>query len=288
MKVTQSALCLGICKVSTLSKIEAGTIDSSAEILSQLIERLGMSSALLGEQIDEKNYRVRQKIREANLEYCDNKIAEALEILNMLKVDYDGFSTANKQRFCTLYTLVSYENGDISVEERLSSLEESLKMTAPSYSLRNLPPLMSNMEEQILVYIANTYILMYNHKSAAKILSHAKLFIEKSFDDKIMAARELSNICYNLSLCLGQLKQYDECIKVARSGIEYSRKIKDMEELAWCMYNFAWSLLYRGDPKDKSEAKELLDNVDVKCLNKDLDLTSLSERSANLRKKFFD
>ncbi len=288
MKVTQSALCLGICKVSTLSKIEAGTIDSSAEILSQLIERLGMSSALLGEQIDEKNYLVRQKISEANLEYCDNKIAEALEFLNMLKVDYDGFSTANKQRFCTLYTLVSYENGDISVEERLSSLEESLKMTAPSYSIRNLPPLMSNMEEQILVYIANTYILMYNHKSAEKILSHAKQFVEKNFNDKIMAARELSNICYNLSLCLGQLKQYGECIEVARQGIKYSRTVKNMEDLAWCMYNCAWSLLYRGDPCDKSEARELLDSIDVICLNKELDLKSLTERSANLRKKFFN
>ncbi|MCD8314927.1 MAG: helix-turn-helix domain-containing protein [Firmicutes bacterium] len=286
--IKQSELCCGICDESVLSRIEAGRNSGSDEIKAQLIERLGMSSAILGERIDEKNYLVRQKIREANLEYCDNKLTEALEMLNALKADYDNFSTANKQRFCTLYTLVSYDNGDISVEERLSSLEESLKMTAPSYSLRNLPPLMSNMEEQILVYIANTYILMYNYKSAARILSYAKQFVEKNFNDKIMAARELSNICYNLSLCLGQLKQYGESIEVARQGIKYSRTVKNMEDLAWCMYNCAWSLLYRGGPCDKSEARELLDSVDVICLNKELDLKSLTERSANLRKKFFD
>lgn len=286
-KITQKELCAGICSESQLSKIESGGKEGDVNILSQLIERLGMSSALLGEQIDDNNYLVRQKIREANLEYCDNKLAEALEMLNALKVDYDGFSTANKQRFCTLYAMVSYDYGDISDEERLSSLEESLRMTSPSYSLNNLPPLMSKMELYTLGRIATTYILFGEHKTAAKILSHTKEYVEKYYDDKLAAADSLSLTCYNLSLCLGQLKQYDECIKVARQGIEYSRTASNMEELAWCMYNCAWSLLYRGDSCDESEAQELLDSVDVICLNKELDLKSLTERSANLRKKFF-
>ncbi|MCD7747630.1 MAG: helix-turn-helix domain-containing protein [Firmicutes bacterium] len=285
--IKQSELCCGICDESVLSRIEAGRNSGSDEIRAQLIERLGMSSAILGEQIDEKNYLVRQKIREANLEYCDNKLTEALEMLNALKADYDNFSTANKQRFCTLYTLVSHDNGDISVEGRLSSLEESLKMTTPSYSLKNLPPLMSKVELYTLERIATTYIWLDEHKKAAGILSHTKKFVEDYYDDKLSAADSLSLTCYNLSLCLGQLKQYDECIRVARQGIEYSRTIRDLENLAWCMYNCAWSLLYRGNPRDKSEAQDLLDNVDIKCLNKELDLKSLSGKSANLRKKFF-
>ncbi len=284
--IKQSELCCGICDESVLSRIEAGRNSGSDEIKAQLIERLGMSSAILGEQIDEKNYLVRQKIREANLEYCDNKLTEALEMLNALKADYDNFSTANKQRFCTLYTLVSYDNGDISDEERLSSFEESLKMTVPNYSLENLPPLMSKAELYTLGRIATTYIVFDEHKKAAGILSHTKKFVEDYYDDKLAAADSLSLTCYNLSLCLGQLKQYDECIRVARQGIEYSRKAEDMVNLAWCMYNCAWSLLYRGDPRDRSEAKKLLDSAEPISLIKEIDTGNLSDLIKEKRKKF--
>ncbi|MCD7822757.1 MAG: helix-turn-helix domain-containing protein [Oscillospiraceae bacterium] len=62
--ITQEELCNGICTASTLSRIESGKFNSNTSILARLLERLGLSADYLREANNDKDYLVRQEIRD--------------------------------------------------------------------------------------------------------------------------------------------------------------------------------------------------------------------------------
>ena len=259
---TQEDLCLGICSIATLSRIEngkAGNHDRS--YIPSLLERLGMSGDSINDIISEDDYTVRQMIRRANQANILEGTEEAWKIVQETRArindDHRNISLANEQRLIVLETELSRKDGIISNEEVLKRLENALRMTAVKYSPQNLPPYMTNMECQILGKIANTYDDLKQIETAIVIDSHVKRFMEHYVEDKLIAANHLTLLCYNLSMFLGLVGRYGDCISVARDGIYWHKLTGIKKTLPQTMYNCAWSLAQRNEEGDMEEAKKL-------------------------------
>ena len=130
-------------------------------------------------------------------------------------------------------------------------------MTAVNYSPDNLPQYMTNMECQILSEIAIAYSKLGQLETAIAIDSHVKDFEEFYIEDKMVAADHLTFLCYNLSKMYGLAGKYNECVAVARDGINWHKYTGILPTLPQTMYNCAWSLARRNEFGDMMEAKEL-------------------------------
>ncbi|MCD8107978.1 MAG: hypothetical protein LUE20_08480 [Oscillospiraceae bacterium] len=259
---TQEDLCLGICSIATLSRIEngkAGNHDRS--YIPSLLERLGMSGDSINDIISEDDYTVRQMIRRANQANILEGTEEAWKIVKETRArindDHRNISLANEQRLIVLETELSRQEGKISVEEELNRLENALRMTAVNYSPENLPPYMTNMECQILGNIAVAYFILGQAETAISIGYHVKDFLEHYIEDKILAADNLTVLCYNLSKFLGLVGRYSDCIAVARDGIYWHKLTGIQPTLPQTMYNCAWSLARRNEEGDMEKSKKL-------------------------------
>ncbi len=285
--ITQEELCNGICTASTLSRIERGVISGNIDTLKLLLERLELPTEMLSKDVNEQDDAIRQVIREASQASVHGNQKQAWSLLESISEGYDHFSPTNKQRYDVLDTMLTYEDGVITNDERLVNMEKALRMTVPGYSIDNLPSFMTNMEAQILRYIANAYAVMENYSVAIKIYYQLKER-ENRKSDKIAASEKLVSICYNLSKCLGQVGRYDECIDVAKEGIRCCEYTRNISMLPNCMYNYAWSLVRRNMYGDKEDAKKLINEISKLCTPMTWDLDGLKEGIENIQKEFFN
>ncbi|MCD7804466.1 MAG: helix-turn-helix transcriptional regulator [Oscillospiraceae bacterium] len=268
-----SELCNGICNKSTLMRIESGELNVNTDILSRLLERLGIHLDF-DEASNFDDILVRQIIRNANQADVTGDRQEALRLLSTIASDYDSFSLQNKQRYDVINTMLLYEDGRITAETRLCNLEKSMRLTQPKYSLDNLPLVMTDMEAQILKYMATTYGMMEDYEKAITLYSHLKRYLEND-TDKVTSAGKLVSICYNLSKSLGLLGRYDESIAVAKESVRYCEYVDNLSMLPSCIYNNAKALVSRNKPGDKEKAKELVNEALVLCTPRTWNITEL-------------
>ena len=283
--ITQDELCNGICSASTLSRIESGSFNSNPSVLTRLLERLGLSADYLREATNDKDYLVRQKIRDINRTNINGDKEKARSMLDEIGKDYDEFSVENRQRFDVINTKMLFEDGKIDASTMLDHLEDSLRMTISNYNENDLPKHMTNLEAQIMRDIADAHGELYEYESAIAILEHIKANIEKNSADKAHSARKLILICYNLSKFLGLIKKYDDSIRVSRDGIVCCEYVNDLSMLPNCMYNCAWSLTRRNNYGDKEEAKKLAEEALSLCNSRVWNCNELSERLKRILNK---
>ncbi len=268
-------LCNGICNKSTLMRIEEGEINTNSDILTRLLERLGIHVEL-DDNCNFDDILVRQIIRSANQSDIAGNHQEAIRLLDTIGNDYDSFSSQNKQRYDVISTMLLFEEGGTSLETRLVNLEKSMRQTQLDYSFENLPLVMTDMEVQILRHIATTYGMMDDYEKAIVLYSHLKSYLE-SDTDKVNSARKLANICYNLSKSLGLVGRYDDSIAVAEESIRYCEYLNNISLLPSCIYNCAWSLVRRNNNGDKERAKELISEAKALCTPKTWNVKELSD-----------
>ncbi|MCD7733050.1 MAG: helix-turn-helix domain-containing protein [Oscillospiraceae bacterium] len=262
--INQQTLCIGICNRSALSRIENGEPNVGIDIICQLFDRLGLSSEVIYATEDNYDNRIRQVIRNANQADVTGNRVEALRLLDTIAADYDSFSLQNKQRYDVINTMLLYEDGRINIETKIGNLEKSMKLTRPDYCLEKFPLVMTDMEAQILRYIASSYAILGEHEIAISLYYHLKRCAEND-TNRVKSANRLVSICYNLSKCLGVTEKFSESIAIAEEGIDVCNFVNDMAMLPLCMYNCAWSLTYRNENGDREEAKRLLDELSKYC-----------------------
>ncbi len=97
LKISQQTLCAGICNRYALSRIESGDLSVNSEIMSQLLERIGLYDESFYGLGDKDGSNVRRIIRSANQLYVNGNTVGARELLNEIESDYDNFSLSNRQ-----------------------------------------------------------------------------------------------------------------------------------------------------------------------------------------------
>ncbi len=265
MNVNPEDVCRGICTVSMLYKVERGEKKFKSETLALVLERLGMHNIFDSELVASKDYSYVQIIRQANQAILNGDVEKAGKLLEGIEADYDTFSASTKQRFDMSETLLVEKTVGLNAEAKLQCFEKIIRYMVRDYDPLNLPVLLTNTELKILTVIANCYYSVDKIEIAISIDTCLKEYIEKMYIDKVEAARRLGIICYNLSKFLGLQGRYDECIYVAKQGIEYEKSIGSYNTLVKCMYNCAWAMSKRGNPEDSEEAEKLARKALILC-----------------------
>lgn len=254
--ITQENLAEGICSVPTLSRIENGVHPPTRSHARALLQRLGYSEAEPFITTGETEFRIAELQYECRFCYIRKNFEGAKDALHRLSAMEDAFSSTDRQFYEIMVMLL--HKGEFSDEEALERCENILRMTHPSYSRSVLPKCLTYEEISVMNIIAGHLEKLGQREDAIKIWYHLKAFYERGIVDTLEALRTQPMIMYNLSKVLGLSGRYDECIEVCDEGIRIAKATGRCLSLPQTMYNRAWSLVKRGRPEDREEARAQL------------------------------
>ncbi len=265
LKIEPEDVCRGICTVSMLYQVERDEKKFKPETLALVFERLGMHNVFDSELVTSKDYSYVQIIRQANQQIIGGNYQKADELLQSIRGYIDSFTKTTEQRFDMCETLLIEKTTGLSPEAKLKCFEKIIRYTVKDYNPLELPALLTKTEVMVLNIIGNCYYYTGDIGTSIAIHSHLKKYIENTYLDKAEAAKQLGITCYNLSKMLGLQGRYDECIEIAKQGIQYEKSIGSYNELVKCMYNCAWSMAKKGNPEDNEEAEKLARKALILC-----------------------
>lgn len=250
----QEELAMGICSLSTLSRIESGGRVPQKETLERLLQRLGLSEIGTECYTGQEQLEIHRLKAELMAVKIEGNTEEARALLDKLKAALPEPDNMDRQ-ILLFHEITLYPEG-YSECQRLEKMEDALRLTQPRYTPNCLPQVMSYWEILMLNYIACRYGNLGQRDIAARMLYHILDFYDRKMVNPEESWRTSPMIYYNLSKYLGLAGRYDECIEVAEKGIRLAKRSGRATMLSLTYFNCAWSLTKRKGPGDMERAKE--------------------------------
>ncbi|GAA0501190.1 helix-turn-helix domain-containing protein [Salinibacillus aidingensis] len=215
--ISQKDLCKGICSQAYISRLEKGEINVSADLLFMLSRRLGIEvnfffenyKSSRSEYVSVTMDEIRDAIQDRDYKHVD-EIVE-LELSNPLFKD----NLEGRQFLLWHKGICKYELGK-SVERAMFYIDEALSCsltTNKNYSQREIEILLT---KAIILHNTKQY------KSSKDIYLELLSALNKNIyitDEKIFVKSY-----YNFTRLLVDLKEFDEAIKNAKSGLRHAKK----------------------------------------------------------------
>lgn len=247
---SQEELVSGICAQNSLSRIERGERVPKIDVLSALLQRLGLSKAEIkiltdGEDIEisQLKFNVRQAFILGNYDEVENIIKQNSHIIAHLE-------PISRQSFDIIEILIHSKKSELADYELLEKLESILRVSYSDYSMDNLPPLLTYEEILLLNNMAVCYDKLGDRDKAINILYHIKNFYDSYVCDLEEALRTQPMVLYNLSKYLGLSERWDEAISICKEGIKLAIETGRSSCLASTYYNLSCDYYGRSEPGD--------------------------------------
>lgn len=250
-RLTQEAVCAGICNKGTLSRMESGKSRPSYTQTRALFGRLGKQpprhlvpltkeelellriSRFLHNVPDKKNWRYLQGLEQFRARMPQN---------DMLR----------KQEYQALYAeYVKWNTRD--TKEALELYEKALRITVPDFSLTsNLDGRLYNfMELSLIECISNTEYYIHDGAAAGyktdafKKNAFLKDYIERNieeFEEEYL----YSTVVFDMTNWTGLEGRYEEALSLAERGIELAKKCISFSHYYGQLFNKAYILIAMG------------------------------------------
>lgn len=256
--ISQEKLADGFCARNSISRIESGERVPKSDVLTTLLQRLGLSDSqikILTDGEDVELAQVKFNVRQALILHDYTK---ARFILRQNEATISKLDPVSRRTFDIVDAIIRSSQNEISKEEALALFENLMRVIHPRYSPDNLPILLSYEEIILLNNIAFIYNDVGERETAITILYHVKEFYDSYVCDIEEALRTQPMILYNLSKLLGLAGRYDECIHICEEGIKLATETGKCANLATTYYNLAWALYYRNRSDDKERSLKYL------------------------------
>ncbi len=248
-QISQGKLCMGLCSVATLSRIEAGERDVDSLLLETLLERLGRMPnqfELILTDLDYDLYQKREEIK---------KQAEAknYSLAKALLQDYEQIAAAkgnvHVQFIQTQKALLNELNGG-TIETTIDLLMQAITCTVPEFKTSEIKDYyLSNSELNIIVDILKRMAAAEMNKSAKQVLKQVLDYLELHF-----SMEENSSLYSKVALIASRLYMKENNLKkaleICNRGFEKSKGSRKMDYLGELAYI-------------KSQATEGLSKVEV-------------------------
>ncbi len=230
--ITQEELALGLCDISTLSKIEAGKRDPYRKLAIALMNRLGIDTTLFNIPVTEEEYQKSVLEREIIEQYKvdDFSYAEKLE-------RYANFGTEmnilEQQFYLTMRAYLAN-----SVRERLSELNKALFLTYKNNILEDklADHHLTDEELALIGDIAICYMDLEEYSSAIYIQSNIVEYVKKNQDKSKYIVNTMLVSLSNMSIGYGIIEDYENCYASAIEGQKLSIQYKN--------YNHMYKMIY--------------------------------------------
>lgn len=229
LELTQEQLCEGICEPITISRLENGKQTPSRNRINALLERLDMPAdryyALLSKneldidalQKEITSYNIRFRKASSNEK---PKIRElALQAHKELEAIIDDDDTLSRQFILRSRVLLGTENGDYSLEEKISMLTEAIRVTSPRFDIDDIGRgLYTTDEIKIINQLASAYSIAGESMDAINILSQLHKYIRKHFLNIPLTRAHLNMVLLNYARELDLIGQFQKAIEIAEEG----------------------------------------------------------------------
>lgn len=220
-KISQEKLCEGICSASYLSRIETGDVVPSADLIENLLERLGLH---VSKYI---KYKTENELQIETLKYnirrfyaIDDRISHRSE-LSKLTTLYKKENTLLDQ-FIRLHSYLLLEDKKSEPLVHIENLNKILSFTKPYINVFELEDELLTQNEIVII---NSIAIQLSYcgelQKALSIMRELKLYIEHPRIDLEQKRRTYPLILSNLSKWLSKNGEYAECIVICDKAINY-------------------------------------------------------------------
>ena len=240
--MSQEQLCVGLCSIPNLSRIENNAQIPTRRLARNLLERLGLSGDSFLPLWSSEDIGVGAFMREirANLIkyrksiYEDrDKIKRIIqeELVELEKI-IDPDNLLIRQFLLSHRALFGEPGKTYSVEEKLAMQLEAIRLTCPQFDPVDFRNYYFTLDETTLInQIANTYAAAGDRKRAIDIFRQLLWYIENNFKELDNYPNQFCLISQNYSIDLTLEKRYIEAIEVAEHGRKVCLKFTDYQFL---------------------------------------------------------
>lgn len=249
-RITQAALCEGLCTSANLSRIEQGKQGLDKYLFNSLMQRLGEDpNNYFANFISVDKFEINRKMEEViglimNEEY--EKVGKEVDGLE----DKEYFKSKLVLQFIMFTRAavrINLEGIDVDIIEYLLS---AIEITRKNFDLDKVADyVLTRMEIDLINMIAIVYSSKGNMEKSVQILNNIVKNAESNYTDDFEKAKIHMLVMYNLSKCLGLLGRYDESVEICDKAIRIGVNNNNMRLLPKIVYNKAWCLYYLGDKK---------------------------------------
>ena len=238
--LSQEALSEDICTPETLSRIETGKRAPSRRNYTALAKKLAVREDYYYSVIEADDFSLLEERFYLDWLIETRQWQKAKEAAERLEQQLDMGNRYNRQYLGEIYYLVELSLTGIPKEERMGRLTSILNLTIPEYPLservREWPELFwctvfTSEEISIMMQMATALRHNGNPEDSIYLLERLYSYYKKSTVREEFHFRTFLGILAQLSILLGTLERYEECIGYSREGIALcfaSRKILDM------------------------------------------------------------
>lgn len=217
--ISQEELSEGICTPESLSRVESGKRSPSNRNMEYLLEKIHRKRERINSAVIAERYEaiVLEKEITKSVEFSEfEKIDELLKNLeNILCTS----AIENKQYLLTERIRIALQKGELSYEEGVVALYDSLKMTLPNkiniYNCR-----LKHRESNILNQIACQHSLHHKKEEAIEIWKKLITNYEESLVLPVFRIRDWELMMGNLAGTMEELNILDETLEICNKSLK--------------------------------------------------------------------
>lgn len=229
-QISQGKLCMGLCSIATLSRIEAGERDVDSLLLETLLERLGRMPnqfELILTEVDYDLYLKREEIK---------KQAEARNYSSTyaLLQEYEQITATKGNvhvQFVKAYRALLNELDGGTIETTIDLMMEAITCTVPEFKTSEIKDYyLSNSELNIIVHILKLMVTAGMNKNAKQILKQVLDYLElhASVEENNNLYSKVAIIASRLYIKENNLKK---ALEICNKGFEKSKGSRKMDYL---------------------------------------------------------
>lgn len=278
-KMTQEALCAGICDTSTLSRLERGRQTPSRDKINAMLHRLGLPEDRVFALVSEHDLEIRalkEEIQASVIEFekADRGTRPQLREQTMAKLKRleeltDRDDAVNRQYILSTQVTLGTPDGPYPPDQRRKLLEKAVRMTVPGFQLEKVENFRYRLEEMTLLNkLARTFSMEGKREEAIGLYSRLLQNIEKNSQELAGYPSQFCLIAYNYAINLGLTGQYKEALELAERGRQASIFCGDYRFLPGFLATQAECWFFLGEREKSTElyirASYLLDIIEDK------------------------
>ena len=253
--ISQEELCLDLCAVSTLSRIECGERVPGRKLLEALFSKMGISRSVSITKVD---------FQRENLEFKINDMIahDDFKIFNLLE-EYKNYSdqmTPLEEQFYIFFNTLANDYFNHDCEKALKNYETALKFSIKDYKLGNIPNarLLTKTELLILNNISRTQYFFGQKNEAIELMEFLRSYFEKGIMSEEEKAKNYPVILFNLENWYGlrgKNDDYEKALKLCDIAIDTCIQYGKLSLFPFHLFNKGYLLVKMGNI---SEGKDYL------------------------------
>ena len=237
--MTKEQLCEGICSVKTLTRIEHKKVKTQMPIVRALFERLGLCAEYIRARVISSDYEV-LKLAERCTQYQNNyKTAEWEKCLKELeKVLYIDIPQ-NKQFIMESYHLLNFRQKQITKEEFVKRMIETIEYTIPLESIISKEKKFLSRDESTIIYNIGMRIDDHDNAYVTTVRELCKQYEE--YIGMYSHIRRYEFLMSGIISYLGNKREYEDSNNLSNRLLKKCLICRRSHVLPNTLYNNLWN-----------------------------------------------